>query len=229
MNLQKSGNRYVITDIHGCAKTFKKLLKKINLTKQDTLYLLGDYIDRGPDSKGVIDLILKLQKDGYKVHTLKGNHEDMLLAAMYKEMYFRSWLSNGGKEALESFDVNHPKSLDSKYIEFFNKLKYYIELEDFYLVHAGFNFNIDNPLDDKQAMLWIRNYEPTEEFLKEKKIVHGHTPIRKKKIKKKLSKGDQLINLDAGCAYVNKSGMGRLCALNLDTMELTFQKNKWDY
>ena len=68
-------HRFAISDIHGCAKTFEALLDRIALSTQGELYLLGDYLDRGPDSKGVLDLIFRLQREGYAVHCLRGNHE----------------------------------------------------------------------------------------------------------------------------------------------------------
>ena len=74
--------QYAIGDIHGCSKTFKELLDKIGLIEGDELYLLGDYIDRGPDSKGVIDTIFELREKGFKVICLRGNHESMLLDAL---------------------------------------------------------------------------------------------------------------------------------------------------
>ena len=67
--------RFAISDIHGCARTFEALLDRIAFTSQDELYLLGDYIDRGGDSKGVLDLIFRFQKEGYAVQCLLGNHE----------------------------------------------------------------------------------------------------------------------------------------------------------
>jgi len=73
-----------ISDIHGCARTFQALLDKIQLSTNDQLYLLGDYIDRGPDSKGVIDTILGLINAGYRVQTLMGNHEKMRWIATAK-------------------------------------------------------------------------------------------------------------------------------------------------
>ena len=70
--------RWIIPDIHGCAKTLKVLLENmLKVTKNDQLYFLGDYIDRGPDGKGVIDYLMHLQKEEYNVLLLKGNHEDM--------------------------------------------------------------------------------------------------------------------------------------------------------
>jgi len=74
--------KYVISDIHGCAKTFKALVDRISFSREDELYLLGDYIDRGPDSKGVIDHIWDLLETGYTVHCLTGNHEQMFLHAI---------------------------------------------------------------------------------------------------------------------------------------------------
>lgn len=67
--------QYAITDLHGCARTFRALLDKIRFSKEDELYLLGDYINRGPDSKGVIDHILELRESGHTVHCLRGNHQ----------------------------------------------------------------------------------------------------------------------------------------------------------
>ena len=70
-------NRWVIPDIHGYLNTLKSLIEnRISLTKEDTLYFLGDYIDRGPNSKGVIDYIMSLQDQDYDIHCLRGNHED---------------------------------------------------------------------------------------------------------------------------------------------------------
>src|SRR5438876_897645 len=104
---------FVISDIHGCLKTFRYLLEDIiHYTKSDTLYLLGDYIDRGPDSKGVIDYILSLKERGYRIYPLKGNHEQLLLDA-YEEAPFaeKAWLRNGGENTLKSFGVKNVKSI----------------------------------------------------------------------------------------------------------------------
>ena len=81
-------SKYAISDIHGCIATFKTLLDKIKFSKEDELYLLGDYIDRGPDSKGVIDHIWYLQKSGYQVHCLRGNHENMLLQEVINPIHY---------------------------------------------------------------------------------------------------------------------------------------------
>ena len=72
-------SRYAIGDIHGGAKTFCALLEKIYLQREDRVYLLGDYVDRGPNSRGVLDIILKLKEAGFGIFALRGNHEDMLI------------------------------------------------------------------------------------------------------------------------------------------------------
>ena len=111
--------RWIIPDIHGCAMTLKVLLENIlKVTKHDELYFLGDYIDRGPDGKGVIDYLMLLQKEEYNVHCLKGNHEDMCVKAFtvdqkkklfggkYQEQ--KDWEAVGAKATLDSFGVKHP-------------------------------------------------------------------------------------------------------------------------
>ena len=91
---------FAIGDIHGCSKTFKKLLlDKIKINKSDTIYCVGDYIDRGEDSKGVIDFILDLRAEGYTIHTLRGNHEQMLLDSIADKFLYL--LGNSHPKVLE--------------------------------------------------------------------------------------------------------------------------------
>ena len=69
--------RWIIPDIHGCARTLQVMLKNMLLvTRDDELFFLGDYIDRGPASKDVLDQLMDMQEGGWKSHCLKGNHED---------------------------------------------------------------------------------------------------------------------------------------------------------
>ena len=73
---------FAITDIHGCANTLDALLDQIGLSQSDHLYLLGDYIDRGPRSKEVLDILLALQRKQYPMTVLRGNHEQLFLDAL---------------------------------------------------------------------------------------------------------------------------------------------------
>ena len=92
--------RYAVGDIHGGAKTFKALLKRLQLQQGDQLYLLGDYIDRGPDSKGVLEIILELMISGYDVRPVRGNHDDMLLQTVngFHEDFSWYWMKGWGGE-----------------------------------------------------------------------------------------------------------------------------------
>lgn len=222
--------RWAISDIHGCGDTFRALVKnKINLKKKDHLYLLGDFIDRGPDSKGVIDFILKLKKDGYQITCLLGNHEQMLLNARHSIRDSRRWMMAGGTAALESYAARSLDDIPKKYIKFFESLTHCVVLKDYILVHAGLNFTLPNPFVDKESMIWIRNWynQIDKDWLDGKMIVHGHTPITKSEIKfqKKIVEHQLAIDIDNGCCFRGKEGMGNLCALNLDDQSLIFQPN----
>jgi serine/threonine protein phosphatase 1 len=93
-----------IGDVHGCLTALDTLLGVVNLKSDDHLIFLGDYIDRGPDSKGVLDRVIRLRLTG-QVETLRGNHELMMLAANEDRTALRSWLYCGGQEALDSYST----------------------------------------------------------------------------------------------------------------------------
>ena len=217
-------NKYAIGDLHGCSKTFRKLVTEvIRLEKSDELYCLGDYVDRGPDSKGVIDFILELRENGYSVHTLRGNHDQMMMDASRNEESLKDWLRNGGSNTLKSFNVHKYEELDSKYKRFFYETQFYFETENYILVHAGLNFRYDDPFEDKHAMMWIRGFTVDEKKLAGRIIVHGHTPLPWDIIQKQL--GENIIGIDAGCVYPNLTGFGYLVAFNLTTGEFFAEKN----
>src|SRR5678815_3715272 len=191
---------YAIGDLHGCSKTFRKLVTEgIRLEKMDELFCLGDYVDRGPDSKGVIDYIFELREQGFTVHTLRGNHDQMMMDAQKNSDSFKDWLRNGGNTTLQSFHVESYDELDSKYKRFFYETQYYIETGKYILVHAGLNFRYDNPFEDKHAMMWIRGFSVDEKKLGGRVIVHGHTPIPWEIIQ--AQNGQQVIDIDGGCVY----------------------------
>src|SRR5215203_6932277 len=97
---------FAIGDIHGCAVTLEKLLfRELHINRDDEIYFLGDYIDRGLRSKEVVDLILQLQKDNYRVHTLRGNREQLFIDSEKDLTHFNNWLSNGGMQTHESFKI----------------------------------------------------------------------------------------------------------------------------
>lgn len=223
---------YAIGDIHGCNRTFQALLNKIQLSKSDELVLIGDYIDRGPDSKGVLDTILDKRQEGYTIHCLRGNHEQIFLDA-FTSVTFTLQLFHraGGKATLESFGTNNLQDIDAYYLDFINSLPHFLEIGRFIFVHAGLNFDEPNPLKDQDAMLWERYWHASinYEWLGDRIIIHGHTPIPKQEHQGMvtLTKNgpDRAINLDTGCVYEDRPGMGELTAINLDSFDCFFQEN----
>jgi serine/threonine protein phosphatase 1 len=221
------GRRFVIGDIHGCFNTFRCLLEKqIIPTLEDHVYLLGDYIDKGPDSKKTLNYIIKLIKKGFKVYPLRGNHEQDVLDVAANEPELLNWLLRKSPDLLKN------GTLRKKHIKFLNSLPYYYELPDFYLVHGGFNFEIKNPFKDTKTMLWRRMpSELNAPFADNKTIIHGHQPIEIDDILDRVLKRYKIIGLDNGVNYIKThkiyeyTKMGNLCALNLDTFKLYVQKN----
>jgi serine/threonine protein phosphatase 1 len=220
---------FAISDIHGCAQTFRELLEKIGLNQDDHLVLVGDYIDRGPDTKGVIDQILFLREKGYAITTLKGNHEDLMLEALENEEYLAHWISNGGQDTLHSFGIASPNDLSPFYLDFFRDLKNFHETEEAFFVHAGFNFRAADPLEDKTAMLWIRHWydQLDREWLDDRLIVHGHTPQPRPRIELQLDLIDRMpvLDIDCGCVYPREH-MHQLCAFDLTNRCLHFVRNR---
>lgn len=216
--------RYAIPDIHGCAHTFAALLHDVlRIQELDRIYLLGDYTDRGPRSKEVVDQIIALQSNGFAVFPIRGNHDDMLLRACGNLDYFRVWMLNGGRATLDSFGVEDTCELPLTYRRFFDALPYYLELEDYILVHAGLNFLAEDPFSDKEAMLWTRSREIHPEMVGNKKVLTGHTPVTRDTIRRSIA--SVMIPLDNGCVYATEAQFGTLTALDLDTLSLYFQKN----
>jgi len=230
--------KWVIPDIHGCFLTLKTLIEnQIKPNKNDRLIFLGDYIDRGPDSKGVIDYIMELQKNNYNVTALMGNHEDYCIRAYDEDIKnkgflgFRKktkiqkeWEIYGGIQALDSFDVEWPKDIPEKYIEWMKNLDYYTEVDNYIIVHAGLNFKEENPFTDKRAMIWIRDFKVDMDKISNKKVIHGHVPVNLEFIELSLKNPDyKFIDLDNGVYFNDRAGYGNLVALELNEMKYTIQ------
>lgn len=229
--------RYVIGDIHGCLRTYRALVEEnIGLRRQDQLYLLGDYIDRGPDPKGVLDYILHLQQEGYSVFPLTGNHEDMFLDAFHGPEEFRLWWYNDAESSLQSFGVEEDELLSEGhqvvyripqlYREFISQMELYFDLGDYILVHAGIDFSVSHPFQDRRTMLWSRNPYIDREKLGGKRIIHGHTPVPVQEIVHMVEDTRMpTINLDGGCVYKEIAGLGNLVAMDLETKRIIVRKN----
>lgn len=212
---------FAIGDIHGCFDRFKELVEQhIVLSKQDKLILLGDYIDRGPKSKEVIDYIIFLQNAGYDVIPLMGNHEAMLLDAFADRSAVTHWFINGGHKTMQSFGISRLTESDPSYIEFFRNLRYFYAFENYLFVHAGFNDSIEDPFSDRHSMLWESRQEYLHPLLKDRIIVHGHQTINISSLIERIDKHAQVINIDTGCVYTQYLDYGRLTAFEINSFSI---------
>lgn len=173
---------YAIGDIHGCLTKLMTLVARCHADAQNQpaeIILLGDYIDRGPDSQGVVEYLMALQQNQPStIICLMGNHEDMLLAAADHPDWEERWLRNGGIQTLQSYGVSNASGIPQDHIDWLRQLPKSHDDGLRYFVHAG--INPDRPLDrqDDHDLLWLR-----EPFLSSAKdfgrlIVHGHTPLK---------------------------------------------------
>lgn len=217
---------FAIGDIHGCFEPFREIVEdKIKIRKSDKLILLGDYIDRGYQSREVVDYILNLQEKGFDVVPLIGNHESMLLDALDNDRYLSNWFMNGGAETLFSFKIDSIIELGKQYVNFFKNLLYYYSIDQFLFVHAGFNDEISDPFEDRYQMIWSRRDNYNNPVFKGKIIIHGHTPIPLSFCRQAIRSGSPVINIDTGCVYDEEGGYGYLTAIELYSGELFSTKH----
>lgn len=210
-------NTYAVGDIHGCRKTLQTLIESLPLNNNSVLIFLGDYIDRGPDTKGVIDYLIQL-KTKYECHFLIGNHEQLLLDYIQHDD-FKNWLPNGAIKTMESYGFkNGYFDLPENHLLFLKSCHYYIDSPDFLFVHGGvrpeqsIRENISR--FSKFDMLWERDHLKAEKLNWEKTVVCGHTPRQFPLIKEKL------ISIDTGCVYKDSMGMGNLTAVQLPSAKI---------
>ena len=215
--------RYATTDLHGCLHTFRRLVEEeLRLTLADKLYLLGDYVNKGPDSRGVLDYLMQLQAAGYQVHCLRGNHDQALLdAAAHRHRW--SWMSLPGRQpTLRSFGVRRASDIPPAHLAWLNALPYEIELPDFVLVHAGYDFALP-PAEmrrDHATMLSTKKFVFDPSRVGGKRLLHGHVPRPAAQIRTQAAQRPGALGLDSGCVYRHNVGFAQLTALNLDTWEV---------
>ncbi|MDR2339837.1 MAG: serine/threonine protein phosphatase [Deltaproteobacteria bacterium] len=169
---------FAVGDIHGCSSKLDLLLDKIDWRpeNQEELVFLGDYIDRGTDSFGVVERVIAI-KEAYPalVTTLKGNHEQMFIGYITGQVPI-PLRENGIAHTMRSYDSHSPFPVS--HFRFFLDLKLYHETEDFIFVHAGLRPGVPLDMQTEDDCLWIRG-----DFLKSpydfgKTVVFGHTPFR---------------------------------------------------
>lgn len=216
--------RYVIGDVHGCLNTLRELLEnRLGISQSDTVIFLGDYIDRGPYSKQVLDYVNDLLEQGYYIVPLRGNHDDLLIQGRFSTEVAKMHLVSGGLATLTSFRVTKHDEIPWQYCDFVDNLPFYHEEDDFVCVHASLDVSTANPYTEYETMLWSR-LDDDDVDKNNRRVVAGHTPQTIEMIEKRIDSGKKII-LDAGCCYPERQGYGNLCALDLDTLTLRYVKN----
>ena len=164
-----------IGDIHGCAKAFEALIDKIQPTPDDLVIPLGDYVDRGPDSRRVLELLIDL-KDRCRLMPLLGNHEIMLLQAMEDLGLLRFWLECGGMATVDSYDGGL-ENMPQEHVVFLQQCYRFVETDRFIFVHANYDPRLPLEAQPDQLLFWehvIRTL-PGQHFSGKTAVV-GHTP-----------------------------------------------------
>ena len=209
---------YAIGDVHGCAKTLDALLARLDLTPADRVVFMGDYIDRGPDSRGVIDRLLDMEEaawlgTGPVCTFLRGNHDQMMVDYLTGTGDYDLWRANGGVFTLESYAAVGDVRIPSSHASFLSQTAIFYETPDFAFVHAGLDplLSVEDNLRraDPDILLWTRDHLDADLSLWEKPVVCGHTPVAEPIDR------PTLIGIDTGAVFVGRLGLGRLTAVRL--------------
>ena len=214
-------NTFVIGDIHGCSDLLSELLEKIKpLEQDDTVIFIGDYIDRGPDSKTVIDIVLKLKREHNRVITLLGNHEHMLLGVI-RGYGHNEFLSMGGDATLKSYGIPLESTkglsvmLPRDHLACFEQLLPCWDDEEYIFVHAGLQPGVHLTQQSPDWLFWSRDEFIDSSYNFGKKIIYGHTPYDHPKIDRNK------IGIDTGAVYGNT-----LTCLILPEIKFIYVENK---
>ena len=221
-----------VGDIHGCLETLRRLVHRLPASEE--LVFLGDYIDRGPDSAGVISYLKALALER-TCKFLRGNHEDMMQKAIQDSGEVASWLINGGEATLRSYGLDKASWIGGEdrggFLDrdrkFFAALEPCHEDDEAIYVHAGVDTDIiDMKRQDPRVMMWVR-----EKFIRSvdkwqgKMILFGHTPTHLLGLKgKSVFTAQRARGIDTGCVYG-----GYLTACNSKTGELYQEKSEFTY
>ena len=198
--------RYIaITDIHGELTKLESVLSKINLKEDDTFVFMGDYIDRGPDSKGVVEKVLEI-KEKFNTICLIGSHEYTLLHAKEDDYYNYLFWNYGGPATVKSYGGNFDNILRT-HGDFYRNLDFYYLTDKYLFVHAGIDPRYSLEEQCETDLVYIRSAFYRNKHNLPQKIIFGHTEFDAPLVQ------DDKICIDLGCG---KYKHAKLCALILD-------------
>ncbi|HLE18942.1 MAG TPA: metallophosphoesterase family protein [Syntrophales bacterium] len=191
---------FVIGDIHGCLLKLKNLMAGIEVDdRQDSIIFLGDYIDRGPESREVVEFIIDFKKSRGNVFCLMGNHEEVFIDYLKHGINKETFFINGGFSTLVSY--NFPdviEDLPESHLAFFASLIPYYETDRYVFVHAGLRPGIPLDQQEQEDLLWIRGEFIGSCYDFGKTVVFGHTHFLRPLIE--VNK----IGIDTGAVYGGK-------------------------
>ncbi len=186
---------YAIGDVHGRLDKLVRLEEKIMRDSAGSIgkkliVMLGDYLDRGPASAGVIDHLLAKAPDGFERICLKGNHEVMAVDFFERPDPRSQWLRFGGLETLQSYGMNPTAITRSgrqalqaieahvpqEHLNFLRSLDWTLSMPGWIFVHAGLRPNVPLDQQDPEDLFWIRDEFFEGPGVADAKVVHGHTP-----------------------------------------------------
>ncbi len=183
-----------VGDIHGCLDQLKVLMDQVMPTFSDQVVFLGDYVDRGPASAGVIDYLIEFGASFPSTVFLRGNHEQMF--ADYLDGHDpTAFLINGGLKTLSSYQDSGRWPIPSSHHTFLETLVNSYETEDYIFVHAGLRPDIPLSEQDSNDLIWIRREFLSSSYDWGKAVVYGHTPLEEPFL------AESRLGLDTGCVY----------------------------
>ncbi len=209
-----------IGDIHGCALTLDALLREVDPQPDDHLVFVGDYTDRGPRSRQVIERMLEMEgasqrRTGPRATFLRGNHDQMILDWV-DHGEFDMWSENGGLTTLASYSGED--TIPADHIDFLRRTRLYLDTPGYCFVHAGLNPELsvarNLEVETARTFLWTRGHLGATQRRWEKTVVCGHTPMPLPLME------DDLICIDTGAVFPHHPEMGRLTAIRLPHREV---------
>lgn len=204
---------FAIGDIHGCLIAFETLLDSLELRPEDRLIFLGDYLDRGPHSRGVIEKLIELSAQPRHIF-LRGNHDDWLLQARVDRKMAKSWFAVGGRETLASYGASVVDEIPLEHFDFLKRARPYFHSQSHIYAHAAMS---TKPLElqEPRWLMW-GNFSAIEPHPSGQRIIVGHSAQRSG------------LPLDKGfvvCVDTYCYGGGWLSALDVESNEV-FQANE---
>lgn len=212
-----------VGDLHGMHGVLRRLLHELlpTLPPDIRLVFIGDYIDRGPQSRQVVQELIELKERRPDTVLLMGNHEAMLLDAIGAG-HPQPYMYNGGLETLHSYglDAGQLHRLPPKHLEFFRDLPYLWATDDFIFAHAGLRPGVALDDQDLHDLIWIREDFYLSEANFGRKVIFGHTPFHKPLVT------DTLIGIDTGAVFGNALTCLQLPEMKLHSLDCSSERRR---